>query len=350
MHRGGALRSPSIAYETWGELTPGRDNAVLLFTGLSPSAHATSSAADPSPGWWEQMVGPGRAIDTTRFFVVCVNSLGSCFGSSGPASTNPDTGGLYRLAFPVLSLEDVARGGREVLRSLNIDDVHTTIGCSMGGLSALAFAAMYPGMSRGLVSVSSAARARPFSIALRSLQREMIRRDPAWLGGGYEFGGGPIEGMRLARKLGMITYRSAVEWEQRFGRERVAAEHTTGDAFGIDFEVESYLDAHARKFTGQFDANCYLYLSRASDLFDLAEHGGTIESGVARIDVERVLIVGVKSDILFPIDQQEALAKGLKKPGRDVAFAALDSIQGHDSFLVDMDSFRPVFCDFFAGQ
>ncbi len=347
MRRGGVLHSPDIAYETWGTLSSARDNAILIFTGLSPSAHATSSAEDPSPGWWEQIVGPGRAIDTTRYFVICVNSLGSCYGSTGAASTDPATGEPYRLGFPVLSLEDVAHGGLEVIRALGIDCLHTVLGCSMGGLTALAFAMMYPGSCNSLVSVSSAARSRPFAIALRSLQREMIRKDPAWAEGNYELGHGPIEGMRMARKLGMVTYRSAAEWEQRFGRERVAAEHTPGDVFGIDFEVEAYLEAHARKFTGQFDANCYLYLSRATDLFDIAEHGGTVERGLAHLDLSKALIIGVNTDFLFPIDQQRALADGIASTGCETQFEALDSIQGHDAFLVDMDRFRPILCRFF---
>ena len=348
MRRGGELARASIAYETWGTLDADRRNAVLLFTGLSPSAHASSSAADPSPGWWEQIVGPGRAIDTERYFVICVNSLGSCFGSTGPASLNPTTGQRYALDFPVLSLEDVALGGHEVIDHLGIECLHTVLGCSMGGLTALAFAMLFPDRARGLVSVSSGARARPFAIALRSLQREMIRRDPAWQNGDYDPEVGPIMGMRLARKLGMITYRSALEWDQRFGRERVATEHEPGDLFCLDFEVESYLEAHAAKFTGQFDANCYLYLSRAMDLFDIAEHGGTVEAGLARVAVERALVVGVQSDFLFPIDLQRQLAEGLRPHVRDVVFVALDSIQGHDAFLVDIDRFRPVFAQYFA--
>ncbi len=348
MRRGGRLADASIAYETWGELDSARANAVLIFTGLSPSAHATSSALDPAPGWWEQIVGPGRAIDTERYFVICVNSLGSCYGSTGPASPNPATGEPYALDFPVLSLEDVALGGRYVIDHLGIERLHSVLGCSMGGLTALAFAMLFPERARGLVSVSSGARAQPFAIALRSLQREMIRKDPAWEGGRYAPGPGPIEGMRLARKLGMVTYRSAEEWARRFGRERVASEHATGDVFGIDFEVESYLEAHAAKFTGQFDANCYLYLSRAMDLFDIAEHGGTVELGLARVAAERALIVGVQTDFLFPIHLQRALAEGLREHVRDVVFVGLDSIQGHDAFLVDIDRFRPVFAQYFA--
>jgi homoserine O-acetyltransferase len=350
MRRGGYLDRPVIAYETWGELNADRSNAVAIFTGMSPSAHATSSPADPSPGWWEEMVGPSRPIDTRRYFVVCINSLGSCFGSTGPASPDPATGRPYRTSFPVLSLEDVANAGKAVFEHLGIGQLHAIVGPSMGGMTSLACAIQYPGCSRHLLLLSTAARALPFSIAIRSLQREMIRRDPAWEEGGYASGAGPITGMRLARKLGMMTYRSAREWEQRFGRERVAGERPTGNAFALDFEVEAYLEAHAQKFIGQFDANCYLYLSRASDLFDVADHGGSLQAGFARVRAERILVIGVETDILFPIGQQRELAAGLEAPGRHVQLAELPSIHGHDSFLVDMDRFRPVVSAFFGSS
>lgn len=348
MHRGGSLLNPVIAYETWGELNADRSNAVLIFTGLSPSAHAASSPDDPTPGWWEDMIGPGKPIDTRRYFVICVNSLGSCFGSTGPASVDPRTGEIYRLRFPVLSLEDVAHGGFEVLRTLEIERVNTIVGPSMGGMTTLAFEMLYPGRSDRLVLMSSGPRSLPFSIALRSLQREMIRSDPAWMGGDYPADAVPLKGMRMARKLGMITYRSAEEWRQRFGRERTPTEPTGGDPFGVVYEVESYLEHHARKFTGQFDPNCYLYLSRASDLFDISEYGGTVEAGLSKVQAREALIIGVKTDFLFPIYQQQELADGLSQAGREARYVALDSLQGHDSFLVDMDRYRPLVADFFA--
>jgi homoserine O-acetyltransferase len=348
MHLGGTLVSPTVAYETWGKLNADRSNAILIFTGLSPSAHAASCKDDPSPGWWEEIVGPGKPIDTRRYYVICVNSLGSCFGTTGPASVDPATGQIYRLKFPVLSLEDVARAGRELLKHLGIESLHSIVGPSMGGMTTLAFEMQFPGLADSIVLMSSGTRSLPFSIALRSLQREMIRKDPAWQDGNYPMGAPPLTGMRLARKLGMITYRSAEEWRLRFGRERAGSEYRNGDPFAINFEIESYLEHHANKFIGQFDPNCYLYLSRASDLFDIADHGASVPGSLAKVKVKRALIIGVKTDFLFPIQQQQELAEGLSGNGREVVYHELDSLQGHDSFLVDMDNYRPIIAKFFA--
>jgi len=342
----GQLKNPVIAYETWGELNFQRDNAILLFTGLSPSAHAASSTADPSTGWWEPMLGKGKPIDTTKYFVICVNSLGSCFGSTGPASVNPDTGQPYRLDFPTLTIEDVARGGQAVVDSLGLTTLHAVVGASMGGMTSIAHSILFPGVADSLVTISGAARAQPFTIALRSLQRELIRRDPRWDNGNYTRETEPVDGMLMARKLGMMTYRSAAEFQQRFGRELVS-DVQGGAPFGIDFQVESYLDASARKFIGTFDANCYLYLSRAMDLFDVADHGGSLQVGLDQVGARRALVIGVETDLLFPISQQREIARGLRNGEREVEFFPLPSIQGHDAFLVDMDRFRPILCDFF---
>jgi homoserine O-acetyltransferase len=347
MWRGGSLPDPVIAYETWGELNEARDNAILICTGLSPSAHAASSNVDRTPGWWEDMVGPDRAIDTHRYFVICMNSLGSCFGSTGAASIDPATGQPWRLEFPVLTLEDVAIAGEALIRHLGIEKLYCLAGPSMGGMTALAMAVLFPEVAQRLMLVSSAPRSLPFAIALRSLQRELICRDPDWEHGKYE-GPGPVGGMRLARKLGMITYRSSEEWDMRFGRERISVERDPGQAFGMDFSVESYLEAHAVKFTGQFDSNCYLYLSRAMDLFDVAEHGGSVSQAMRRVRCDSALVIGVRTDFLFPLKQQQELADGLRAAGIDTRYEPLGSLQGHDSFLVDMDRFRPVIADYLA--
>jgi homoserine O-acetyltransferase len=339
------LPQVEIAYETWGTLSAARDNALLIVTGLSPGAHAASSADNPAPGWWEEMVGPGQPIDTERFHVVCVNSLGSCHGSTGPASIDPRDGRRYRTRFPVLAIEDIATAAREALRALGIPRLRALVGPSMGGMTALAYALLFADEVDALVTISAAARATPFATAIRSLQREIIRTDPEWRGGDYE-GDGPSNGLRLARKLGLITYRSAREWKERFGRERVEVRERDAGPFAQEFEVEAYLEMHARKFAGSFDANCYLYLSRAMDLFDVAEHGGSVEAGLARIRARKNLVVGVETDFLFPLEQQREIADGLKAAGREVRFVPLASIQGHDSFLIDYDRFGPAVGDF----
>ncbi len=349
MHRAGHLQSPTLAYETWGELNSAKDNAILIFAGLSPSAHAASSEGDMTPGWWEDMIGSGLPIDTDHYFVICVNSLGSCFGSTGPASIDPETGELYRLTFPVLTLEDVAESAFLIVDHLGVACLHTVVGCSMGGMSGLAFCLRHPDAVRRFISVSSATRALPFSIAVRSLQREMIRSDPKWHKGNYDQGDPPITGQRLARKLGMITYRSAEEWVQRFGRERSTDHARIEDLFVAEFSVESYLENRASKFSGAFDPNCYLYLSHASDLFDLAEYGGSLAAGFKRLKLDQALVIGVRTDILFPIEQQRELADGIASVCSDTKLAELDCIRGHDSFLVDMDAFRPVICEFFES-
>ena len=295
MKRGGELHGAHVAYETWGTLNPARDNAVLVLTGLSPSAHMMSCEEDPTPGWWEEMAGPGKAIDSDRWFVICVNSLGSDKGSTCPASIDPATGQPYRLTFPQLALEDVGNAAHAVVASLGIERLACLIGCSMGGMSALAYMLLHPGSVRTHISVDTAPQAQPFAIAIRSLQREAIRLDP----------------------------------EQR-----------EDEPFGREFQVESYLEGHAQRFVRNFDPNSYLYLSRASDWFDIAEYGhGSVLEGLKRIHVEQAMVIGVSTDILFPLQQQEQIAEGLQAAGAQVEFVALDSPQGHDAFLVDIDNY-----------
>jgi len=349
MKRGGELHGARVSYETWGQLSEARDNAVLILTGLSPSAHAASNETDPSPGWWEDMIGPGKAIDIDRWFVICVNSLGSDKGSTCPASIDPATGQPYRLTFPELALEDVANAAHAVASGLGIEQLACLIGCSMGGMSALAYMLLHPGSVRAHISVDTAPQAQPFAIAIRSLQREAIRLDPHWNNGQYDDAHYPDTGMSIARKLGVITYRSAMEWNGRFARIRLEAEQRDDNPFGFEFEVESYLQGHAQRFVRTFDPNSYLYLSRASDWFDIAEYGeGSILEGLKRIRVERAMVIGVSTDILFPLEQQEQIADGLKAAGAAVEFVALDSPQGHDAFLVDIENYSRAIGGFLA--
>jgi homoserine O-acetyltransferase/O-succinyltransferase len=338
MRRGGVLHGAQIAYETWGRLNAARDNAVLLFTGLSPSAHAASSAEDPREGWWQGMVGAGLGVDTDQFFVVCVNSLGSCFGSTGPASINPATGRPYRLAFPDLSVEDIARAGYEVARSLGIQRVDTVMGPSLGGMVVLAYAALFPGAARRLVSISGTLAASPFAIALRSIQREAITGDPDWRHGNYTADRPPRTGMGLARKLGTVTYRSAAEWQQRFDRQPIRPDLEHSQPFASEFAVQGYLESQARRWVDAFDANCYLYLSRAMDRFDLGVYGDPVEV-LGRARLEQALVIGVESDLLFSIEEQRAVAQALQAGGAATRFSPLKCIEGHDSFLIDIERF-----------
>lgn len=348
MKRGGALTEARLAYETWGDLSLQRDNAILILTGLSPNAHAASNEGNPEPGWWEAMIGPGKPIDTNRWYVICANTLGSCKGSTGAASLNPVSGEAYRLAFPDLSIEDIANSAHCLVQGLGIAELACVIGCSMGGMSALAYLHLHPGSARSHINVSGAAQALPFSIAIRSLQREAIRLDPRWNQGLYTDESYPDAGMRIARKLGVVTYRSALEWHGRFGRVRLDSEERE-EPFGMEFQVESYLEGHARRFVRQFDPNCYLYLSRSMDWFDLGEYsGGNVLEGLAKTQVKRALAIGVATDILFPLQQQEEIADGLRAGGAKAECLALPSPQGHDAFLVDIDRFGPAVAGFLA--
>lgn len=348
MWRGGELAEVQIAYETWGKLNAARDNAILILTGLSPDAHATSSPDNPAEGWWEGMVGAGRPIDTERYFVICVNSLGSCFGSTGPASVNPTTGKPYRLDFPMLTIEDIAAAAHATVEALGIECLSAIVGPSLGGMTGMAYALLYPGAVRRLVSISSAAHALPFAIAVRSLQREMIRSDADWQGGYYTEN--PIQGMRLARKLGMLSYRSPQEWVERFDRKPAEIEDVElPGPFEMEFAIETYLEAHARKFVGNFDANSYLYLSHAMDLFDAANHGeGSLDRALSRLQLDAALVIGVQTDILFPLEQQRDLAAALRRADIDTELAELDCLQGHDAFLIELERFGAPIRSFLA--
>ncbi|MDJ0778299.1 MAG: homoserine O-acetyltransferase [Gammaproteobacteria bacterium] len=347
MWHGGSLPELTLAYESWGELSPAADNAILIFTGLSPSAHAASSSQDPSPGWWEYMIGPGKAIDTDRFFVVCANTLGGCYGSTGPGSIDPASGEPYGADFPDVTVEDIASSGYYLMRELGVRRLHAAVGSSMGGMSSIAYGMLFPGEVDYLVSISAAASALPLTIALRSLQREIIRSDPDWNGGRYTDDSKPLTGMSLARKLGLVSYRAADEWNSKFDRSRLPPAELTGARFEREFQIENYLEYNAQKFIHSFDPNSYLYLSRAMDWFDIAEHGGSIDAGLGRLDLRRALVIGVTTDILFPARQQREIADHMRATGTDVDYVEIDSVNGHDAFLIDDAHFSPVVRKFF---
>ncbi len=344
-HRGGSLPELTLAYETWGELNADHSNAVMILTGISPSAHAASSEQDPSEGWWEPMIGPGCPMDTNKNFIICINSLGSCKGSTGPASINPATGEAYRLSFPEITIWDVAKAAQLVLDHLAVKQLRMLVGPSMGGMSGLAWLTQFPRGARHFLCISSAAYAEPFSIAIRSLQREAVVTDPKWHQGNYNEQQWPENGMRLARKLGMISYRSAREWRKRFGRQE--QKRMKPKLYGMNYAVESYLENAARKFVSQYDPCCYVYLSRAMDWFDVRQDCDSLATALAGIQLQSARIIGVESDILFPLHQQRELAESFAANGVDARLVELPSEQGHDSFLVDYQRFKPATAAYF---
>lgn len=331
---GGVLPGFDIAYETWGELSPAHDNVVLLHTGLSASSHAHSHEANPNPGWWEGFIGPGRGLDTDRFHVICTNLLGGCYGSTGPASTNPATGQPWATDFPILTVQDMVRAQLLLLDRLGIHRVYASVGASLGGMQSLLIAALEPERVGRLVSISAALRSYPQSIALRFVQRQAVMNDADWRDGRYYGVSFPHRGMKVARGIGTITYRSGPEWQARFGRKRPDGPPRLDE----DFQVETYLAYQGEKFCLQYDANSYLYISKAMDLFDLRpeephREGPTID------DVQcPSLVVGVTSDFLFPVRQQRELAESLRKAGAEVTYFEIDAPFGHDTFLIERDT------------
>ena len=342
--RGGSISELNIAYETWGKINKDKSNVVVIYTGLSASSHVTSSSLDQSPGWWESMVGKNKAINTDEFYIVCVNTLGSCFGSTSPVTINEKTGDPYRLTFPELTIEDMANASELLLDKIGISKIKLLIGPSMGGMKAIAFSLLSKKPIENLILISTATQALPYAIALRSLQREVIRKDPLWKHGFYSYEDPPLNGVRIARKIGMASYRSAIEWLQRFGRKKSVDSKLNQNTFGIEntsfeYEIESYLEHQAVKFQNIFDANCYLYLSRAMDWFDVSEHGESTADAFSKIHIKNALVLGVNTDILFPPQQQKEIAELLTLSNTKVDYKELSCIQGHDSFLVDTATF-----------
>ncbi|KAF4544747.1 Alpha/beta hydrolase fold-1 [Lasiodiplodia theobromae] len=268
---GGILPEFNIAYETWGNLNADKSNAVLLHTGLSASSHAHSTEANPQPGWWEKFIGPGKPLDTDKYFVICTNVIGGCYGSTGPSSIDPANGQRYATRFPILTMEDMERAQFRLLDHLGIDKLYASVGSSMGGMLSLAAGVLFPERVGRIVSISGCARSHPYSIAMRHTQRQVLMMDPNWNRGFYYDAIPPHSGMKLAREIATVTYRSGPEWEQRFGRRR--ADASKPPALCADFLIETYLDHAGEKWCLQYDANSMLYVSKAMDLFDLGlEH------------------------------------------------------------------------------
>ena len=267
---GGVLPNFSIAYETWGTLNSSKSNAILLHTGLSASSHAHSTPENPKPGWWEKFIGSGKPLNTDKFFVICTNVIGGCYGSTGPASIDPANGERYATRFPILTMEDMVRAQFRLLDALGIEKLYGSVGSSMGGMQSLAASCLFPERVGKVVSISGCARSHPYSIAMRHTQRQVLMMDPNWNRGFYYDGIPPHAGIKMAREIATVTYRSGPEWEQRFGRRR--ADPSKPPALCPDFLIETYLDHAGEKFCLEYDPNSLLYVSKAMDLFDLG-HG-----------------------------------------------------------------------------
>lgn len=324
-----------VAYETWGKLNETKSNAVMIQAGLSASSHAKSHRENLRPGWWEKFVGPGCAVDTDEFFVICPNNLGSCYGTTGPSSVNPLTGKQYATTFPLTSIDDMVQANFLLLDELGIDKLHACVGSSLGGMLSLMAAAEFPERVGRIISISSCAQSHPSSIAMRYLQRKTIMSDPNWNKGHYYDGPYPKMGMKLAREIATMTYRSGPEWDQRFSRERI--DPGSPNTLCPTFTIESYLEYQGESFSTKYDPNSLLYISKAMDLFDMGEGYSSLQEGLSRVKCP-IMVIGVQTDILFPIWQQRTLAELLQKSGNlGVTFYELNSLYGHDTFLLDIN-------------
>jgi len=337
---GQTLPGFTLRYETYGMLNAARDNAVVICHALSGDHHCAGwhSPADRKPGWWNNLIGPGKAVDTRRFFVICANVLGGCQGSTGPSSTDPATGEPYGINFPPVSIRDMVDSQKLLLDHLEIAGVYAVIGGSMGGMTALLFAIEHPRIVRRVLAMATTTRESAQAIAFNEVGRQAIMQDPAWHHGSYPRDGGPRVGLAIARMMAHITYLSDASLDRKFGRRTVPGAGTAGGsaAFDLKFEVESWLRHQGQSFINRFDANSYLYITRALDQFDLAYAYGSLEQAFAPVQAE-ALVVGFTSDWLFPLEQNRAIALALLRAGKRTSYAELATDLGHDSFLLESE-------------
>lgn len=349
---GGHLEQVTLAYETWGELDDSASNAVLICHALTGDAHAAgpSRAGQPTDGWWNDLIGPGKAIDTDRVFVVCANVLGGCQGTTGPSSPHPADGKPYGSRFPVVSVRDMVRTQAALTDHLGIDSWMSVIGGSMGGMQVLEWAVMFPDRLRSMINIASAASASPLQIGWSQIGRLAIALDPNWNGGDYydaPVGQGPHLGLMLARRAAQIHYRSDQSLESRFGRSTV----DRLDAFALwdRFQVEGYLDHHGQKLARRFDANSYVVLNKAMDLHDVGRGRGGVAAAIARVTCES-LVVTVDSDQLYTPRQQDEIVGLLRGTDLAVTHEIIRSDHGHDGFLIEFDQLEPLVGEFLDDQ
>lgn len=325
----------TLRYETYGKLNPEKSNAILICHALSGDHHCAGvhSLRDRKAGWWNNMIGPGKPIDTTRFFVICSNSIGGCQGSTGPMSINPETGDPYHLSFPLVSIRDMVRAQERLIRDgLGLERLYAVAGGSMGGMQVIQWAIEFPDMVERILPMATTARQSAQAIAFDEVGRCAILQDPAWNEGDYETGKGPDVGLSIARMMAHITYLSDQGMEEKFGRERITGKNAS-ERFGVEFQIESYLRYQGQSFTSRFDANTYLYFTKALSRFDLYGESGRLEDAFSSVKA-RALVVGFTSDWLFTPQQNRAIVHALLRSGKNASYAELDMTFGHDSFLV----------------
>lgn len=328
-----------VAYETYGTLSPQRDNAIFVCHALTGDAHAAGrrTPEDKKPGWWDGFIGPGRGLDADKYFVICANVLGGCQGTTGPCNINPATGAPFGLDFPFLTIGDIVDVHAELVRHLGIERLLGVTGGSLGGMQVLEWAARYPEMVGSALVLASATNLSAQGIAFNTVGRRAIISDPAFNAGRYYDGEKPRYGLALARMVAHITYLSEASIEMKFGRK---LQHSDRFAYDLmretEFRVESYLHYQGERFVERFDANSYLYLTKAMDYFDLADGRGSVAQALSKTDA-RFLVVSYTSDWLFPTSQSREVVRALLKAGKDVTFLELDSPFGHDAFLIDSE-------------
>jgi len=333
LESGEQLGPVSLAYETYGRLNEAKSNAVLILHALTGDAHAAGfHSGDEKPGWWDEMVGPGKAFDTEKYFVICSNILGGCRGSTGPGSLNPATGKIYGLEFPLISIGDMVNAQVQLVASLGIDRLLAVAGGSMGGMQVLEWMFSHPDRIRSTIPISTALRHSPQQIAFNEVGRQSIMADPGWNNGNYYSTQPPHRGLAVARMVGHITYMSEKSMETKFGR-RLKGERKPFKFTG-DFEVEGYLHYRGKSFVGRFDANSYLYITKAMDLYDAAR--GRRAQDILRGLPLKVLVIAFKSDWLYPLAQTREIVKACKTAGLDTTYCEIESDYGHDAFLLEI--------------
>jgi homoserine O-acetyltransferase len=352
---GGMLLSPvEIAYETYGTLAPDGGNAVLICHALTGDQHVASDhPRTGKPGWWTRMIGPGKPIDPARDFVICSNVIGSCMGSSGPASINPATGRPWGMAFPVITIRDMVRAQAMLLDHLGVDKLKAVVGGSMGGMQALSWPATFPDRVDAVVVIASTARHTAQNIAFHEVGRQAIMADPKWRDGDYYGAEPPASGLAVARMAAHITYLSEAGLTEKFGRRLQARPGKQDGAksfgFDADFQVESYLRHQGLSFVDRFDANSYLYITRAMDYFDLAEEHGGLLANAFRATRARFCLVSFDTDWLYPTIESRSIVQALNAAGAPVSFVELSSPYGHDAFLLDAPEMNRVVDGFLKG-